>query len=236
MASAHRSISFLRLSFRYPQLRQIKNTETVVDTLNWIKKLGSTSEQILKTVGYVEPQQILSCRNSSRSNRWIWFAVGLLTMSPPSSLFRTVSPPPVSRRKRRRTSEKIGETSVQDEGCSTSPSLAAIESGEAHLDYFSKHLSKVCRPVTNRIPRLSIDDFVNLYKRNQHPHGHHFVVHQHNHPIAGVHYDLRLQFSETSCISFAIPYGLPGNPNSKKSRRMAVETRVHNLWVGWLLV
>lgn len=161
-------------------------------------------------------------------------------MSHPSSLFRTVSPPPVLRRKRRTANEEIGETSVPDERCNTLSSLAAIESGETtirdHLDYFSKYLSKVCRPVTSRMPRLPIDDFVNLYKRNQHPHGHHFVVHQHNHPIAGVHYDLRLQFSETSCISFAIPYGLPGNPNSKRSRRMAVETRVHNIWVGWLSV
>ena len=161
-------------------------------------------------------------------------------MSPPSSLFRTVSPPPLSRRKHGRTSEEISEASVPDESYSNLPSLAAIEAGEAnirdHLDYFSKHLRKVCRPVTSCTPRVSIDDFVNLYKRNQHPNGHHFVVHQHNHPIAGVHYDLRLQFSETSCISFAIPYGLPGNPNSKRSRRMAVETRVHNLWVGWLPV
>jgi hypothetical protein len=45
-----------------------------------------------------------------------------------------------------------------------------------------------------------------------------------------VHYDLRLQFSETSTISFAIPYGLPGNPNSIRPNRMAIETRVHNLW------
>jgi hypothetical protein len=45
-----------------------------------------------------------------------------------------------------------------------------------------------------------------------------------------VHYDLRLQFSQTSTISFAIPYGLPGNPNSIRPNRMAIETRVHNLW------
>lgn len=45
-----------------------------------------------------------------------------------------------------------------------------------------------------------------------------------------MHYDLRLQFSQTSTISFAIPYGLPGNPNSVRLNRMAIETRVHNLW------
>lgn len=47
-----------------------------------------------------------------------------------------------------------------------------------------------------------------------------------------MHYDLRLQFSETSTVSFAVPYGLPGNPNSIRPNRMAIETRVHNLWVG----
>lgn len=45
-----------------------------------------------------------------------------------------------------------------------------------------------------------------------------------------MHYDLRLQFSQTSTVSFAIPYGLPGNPNSVRPNRMAIETRVHNLW------
>jgi len=45
-----------------------------------------------------------------------------------------------------------------------------------------------------------------------------------------VHYDLRLQFSETSTVSWAIPYGLPGNPNTLRPNRMAIETRVHNLW------
>ncbi|KAJ4286781.1 hypothetical protein N0V90_013033 [Kalmusia sp. IMI 367209] len=31
-------------------------------------------------------------------------------------------------------------------------------------------------------------------------------------------------------MSFAVPKGLPGNPNSKSLSRMAIETRVHNLW------
>jgi hypothetical protein len=45
-----------------------------------------------------------------------------------------------------------------------------------------------------------------------------------------VHYDLRLQFSKTSSISFALPKGLPGDPNSKSTGRLAIETRVHNYW------
>jgi hypothetical protein len=43
--------------------------------------------------------------------------------------------------------------------------------------------------------------------------------------------DLRLQFSSSSSISFAVPKGLPGDPNSRQRGRMAIETRVHNLWV-----
>lgn len=118
----------------------------------------------------------------------------------------------------------------------TKPSLAAVEAGEAtisnHLQYFSTHLSQAIRPLSSEAqPRLSIADFVELYTRNQTPNGHHFVIHQHDHPIAGVHYDLRLQFSESSSISFAIMYGLPGNPNSKRLNRNAMETRVHCLWV-----
>lgn len=44
--------------------------------------------------------------------------------------------------------------------------------------------------------------------------------------------DLRLQFSHSSSLSFALPYGLPGNPQSKRPTRLAVETRVHCLWVS----
>lgn len=158
-------------------------------------------------------------------------------MSQPSSLHRRVSPPPL---KRKRTGEVTEEERKPVLNIESSPTLAAIEAGEAvvedHLDYFAKHLEKARRPVAADAPRLSIAEFSELYKRNQHDHGHHFVVHQHNHPIAGVHYDLRLQFSKTSSGSWAIPYGLPGNPNSMRQGRMAVETRVHNLWVYMLSI
>ncbi|KXH50644.1 hypothetical protein CSAL01_09302 [Colletotrichum salicis] len=60
--------------------------------------------------------------------------------------------------------------------------------------------------------------------------GAHFVVHQHDHPIAGVHYDLRLQVNETSSVSWAVMYGLPGDANSTRLNRNATETRVHCLW------
>jgi len=157
-----------------------------------------------------------------------------MAMSQPSSLQRRVSPPPL-KRKRTAESKIIEESRKSSKKRASSPSLAAIEAGEVviedHLDYFLKHLEKACRPVEANTPRLSIESFADLYRRNQHDNGRHFVVHQHNHPVAGIHYDLRLQFSSTSCVSWSIPYGLPGNPNSKRMGRMAVETRVHNLWV-----
>ncbi|TKA41491.1 hypothetical protein B0A54_06378 [Friedmanniomyces endolithicus] len=168
-------------------------------------------------------------------------------MAHPASLTRGISPPP----KRKASSIGVADSTRVGDGADAhgaegeigikadkvvlldaNPTLAAIEAGQAqirdHLEYFAKHFETVLRPP--RSPRLSIDNFRLLYKRNQHPHGRHFVVHQHDHPISGTHYDLRLQFSETSAISFALPYGLPGNPNSVRPNRMAIETRVHNVW------
>ena len=114
------------------------------------------------------------------------------------------------------------------------PILAAIEAGRAeiedHLAYFRGRLADASCETPPEVPRLSISSFSSLYQSNQHEHGHHFVIHQHNHPRAGVHYDLRLQFSESSSMSFAVPKGLPGNPNSRSIGRLAVETRVHNYW------
>ncbi|KAE8160297.1 DNA polymerase ligase-domain-containing protein [Aspergillus tamarii] len=112
--------------------------------------------------------------------------------------------------------------------------LAAIEAGQVevtdHLSIFSSRLSQAARPAVSQSPRLQIPDWVSLYQRNQYPEGRHFVIHQHDHPIAGPHYDLRLQFSDSSSVSWSIMYGLPGNPNSRRLNRNATETRVHCLW------
>lgn len=70
---------------------------------------------------------------------------------------------------------------------------------------------------------LSIERFVGLYRRNLTPNGHHFVVHQYDHPIAGLHYDLHHQISESSSSSFAIMYRLLGNPNSRRLYRNSTE-------------
>ncbi|KAE8394667.1 DNA polymerase ligase-domain-containing protein [Aspergillus alliaceus] len=112
--------------------------------------------------------------------------------------------------------------------------LAAIEAGQVkvtdHLSIFSSRLSQSTRTKIHQTPRLQIADWASLYQRNQHPEGRHFVIHQHDHPIAGPHYDLRLQFSDSSSVSWSIMYGLPGNPNSRRLNRNATETRVHCLW------
>lgn len=153
-------------------------------------------------------------------------------ISPPASLERPVSPPPTDPRRRHRS------TPVSTPITSTT---AAVEAGqveiEDHVAFFSSRLLASTRPVVQGQPRLSHGQWLDLYQRNLNDRGHHFVVHQHDHPIAGTHYDLRLQCNATSSISFAIMYGLPGDPNSRRLNRNAAETRVHNLWVrcGWML-
>ena len=151
--------------------------------------------------------------------------------TPPTSLRTSISPPPS---RARRSKEKSGKdkTHLSQRNEDAVPELAAIEAGEVrirnHLEHFSHHLSHHARPTSP----LSIPFFVDLYKRNQHPHGRHWVIHQHDHPVAGVHYDLRLQINETSSVSWAIMYGMPGNANSIRLNRNATETRIHNVWVG----
>lgn len=159
------------------------------------------------------------------------------SMVKPTTLDRDVSPPPL--RKKSVVVNGIKKAAVgAEEDISRAPhgksEAAAVEAHEVgirdHLSFFANHLATVIRPTSG--PRLSIGEFQDLYQSNQHSKGAHFVIHQHDHPIAGVHYDLRLQFSESSSVSWAIPYGVPGNPNSLRPNRMAIETRVHNLWVG----
>lgn len=122
------------------------------------------------------------------------------------------------------------------------PTTAAIESGavlvQDHLTRFSEHLTKVSRPISlnTPTPRISIPSYASLYEANSgSKDGAHFVIHQHDHPVAGTHYDLRLQINQNSSASWAIMYGLPGDPNSIRLNRNATETRIHSLWVRTLL-
>jgi len=113
-------------------------------------------------------------------------------MATPASLTREISPPPTPRK---RTSQARPADAVEapngPQRSAAGPSLAAIEAGQAkiqdHLAYFSAHLREASRPSLPATPRLSINDFVRLYQRSESPRGRHFVIHQHNHPIAGVH-------------------------------------------------
>ncbi|ROW07721.1 hypothetical protein VMCG_03547 [Cytospora schulzeri] len=112
---------------------------------------------------------------------------------------------------------------------------------EDHLAYFSDLLTRrTLTPYPAGHPRLPIPRYQSLYTRSLgSARGAHFVVTQHDHPVAGPHYDLRLQINETSSCSWAIMYGLPGDPNSRGRSgvrngagvlRNATETRVHCLW------
>ncbi|KAI1825660.1 DNA polymerase ligase-domain-containing protein [Xylaria intraflava] len=116
------------------------------------------------------------------------------------------------------------------------PATSAIEAGQTniddHLNYFSALLAKATlSPFPPGFPSLSIEGYRQLYETNAgSAQGAHFVIHQHDHPIAGTHYDLRLQINETSSASWALMYGLPGDANSFRLNRNATETRIHCLW------
>ncbi|KAI0433822.1 DNA polymerase ligase-domain-containing protein [Xylaria sp. FL1042] len=113
---------------------------------------------------------------------------------------------------------------------------SAIEAGQAsvddHLNYFGTRLQETTlSPFPSETPHLSVEGYRKLYEANAgSSQGAHFVIHQHDHPIAGTHYDLRLQINEMSSASWAIMYGLPGDPNSFRLNRNATETRIHCLW------
>jgi hypothetical protein len=153
-------------------------------------------------------------------------------MAKPATLHRDISPPPKGQtflKAKKTLSATVTKSRTNDD-----PSMAAVEAGKVqiddHLEYFAKQLTSVLRGPEPGLRWLGIENYKLLFLQNQHRHGRHFVVHQHDHPVSGVHYDLRLQFSLSSTVSFAIPYGLPGNPKSVRPNRMAIETRVHCLW------
>ncbi len=113
------------------------------------------------------------------------------SVTPPTSLEAPISPPlrRIQVRGPQRVAQgKPGQSKESDETQSEAKSnIAAIEAGvieiRDHLGYFSEHLREAA--ITSPAPPLSIPDFVSLYQRNQNSDGHHFVVHQHDHPIAG---------------------------------------------------
>ncbi|KAH7027700.1 DNA polymerase ligase-domain-containing protein [Microdochium trichocladiopsis] len=136
--------------------------------------------------------------------------------------------------KGREQAEKESATRVQVRP--TQPATADVEAGNAqvedHLAYFSGILERATlSPYPDQSPHLPVANYQHLYNSNSgNAKGSHFIIHQHDHPVAGTHYDLRLQINETSSASWAIMYGLPGDPNSVRLNRNATETRIHCLW------
>lgn len=161
--------------------------------------------------------------------------------SRPSTLERPISPPVLTKKSGFKPSPTLATVDdrgplIENNRFRPNPKLADVEAGEATVDdhflFFPSKLLEYSKPNAHGTPRISHQAWFELYQRNLNPHGRHFVIHQHDHPVAGTHYDLRLQCNGTSSISFAIMYGLPGDPNSRRLNRNATETRVHNLWVG----
>jgi hypothetical protein len=108
----------------------------------------------------------------------------------PNTLVREISPPP-ARRSRIGKTHTIEQKTTPKETDATNdrPDLAAVEAGKAqvkdHLAYFSHHLYGASRQTPSQFPRIAREVFQDLYKRNRHAQGRHFVVHQHDHPLSG---------------------------------------------------
>lgn len=156
-------------------------------------------------------------------------------LADPASLTRPISPPSSTSKKREIALIESSERLRNDEDGGEALGTAAVEAGEAtvadQLIFWRTKLQAFDRPHIPDTPRLNISQSAALYSEHAgNRSGSHFVIHQHDHPIAGIHYDLRLQCNPTSSISFAIMYGLPGDPNSLHLNRNATETRVHCLW------
>lgn len=144
-----------------------------------------------------------------------------------SGLHRPISPPPTTTTTTAATSALVESTPLPIDN---------------HLAYFTTLLrDRTLHPYPPATPRLPIAAYAALYTRaHARPTGAHFVVTQHDHPVAGPHYDLRLQINPTSSCSWALMYGLPGDPNARGrgrgrrtgsgALRTAAETRVHCLW------
>lgn len=158
-----------------------------------------------------------------------------------TSLNAPVSPPQTrakltqeARPESSRPSTEKFKISAKKSQSETGTSPQAVQTGQVNetekLNEILERLSRYIRQPDSQ-PRISMSDWISLYQRNAHPEGRHFVIHQHDHPLSGPHYDLRLQFSETSTVCWSVMYGLPGDPNSIRLNRNATETRVHGLEV-----
>ena len=109
--------------------------------------------------------------------------------SPPTSLEAPISPPPLKRRKTALESDRKTPPRPETDDSKNLSHLAAIEAGEAriedHVQYFSGHLSRYVREREGGLGVMRNEEWMDLYRRNKHAGGRHFVVHQHDHPVAG---------------------------------------------------
>lgn len=113
----------------------------------------------------------------------------------PSSLAKDISPPP----SRKTTTGPISGPKASNNASppETAPHAADIEAGQVqitdHLMFFANRHKACSRFTATEIPRISIKDFSELYQRNSHRNGRHFVVTQHDHPVSGNHSCAELQ-------------------------------------------
>jgi hypothetical protein len=115
-------------------------------------------------------------------------------MDAPSSLMRDASPPRTG--KRRKTCDYLSPIRANLPSPGINPTSVVIAAGKVKIDdrltHFTSHLAKAARSTVPETPRLSSKAYSTLYDSNQHQHRNYFVIHQHSHPRAVFHYDLRL--------------------------------------------
>ncbi|KAF4125095.1 hypothetical protein GMORB2_3934 [Geosmithia morbida] len=145
----------------------------------------------------------------------------------------TISPPATNKLDHQDGDADDDDEASEDHDNDDNPTTAAIEAGHSsitdHPSLFSNVLKRHTLPSAPIL--LPVQSCVDLYRSCiNSPQGAHFVIHQHDHPVAGTHYDLRLQINPSSSVSWAVMYGLPGDPNSSRLNRNATETRIHCLW------
>ena len=86
-----------------------------------------------------------------------------------STLHRAVSPPPIHKKP---TNSKSATAKVE----------AGEASVEDHVAFFTSKLRATRLPDLPFQTRVCHEDWIELYNRNLNDQGHHFVIHQHDHP------------------------------------------------------
>ena len=119
--------------------------------------------------------------------------------TPPTSRLAPISPPPSKRRRILNSPNPLNPDDPASPSHSSNLVIddddvvkpAAVEAGEAsvddHLEYFSRRLSRCVNvSVLGDGALMGFGEWKELYMRNCHERGRHFVVHQHDHPVAGM--------------------------------------------------